>query len=50
MNNTILGLLAETHIHAGIGRTMGAIDLPVSREKPLDYPFTSRLEFQGCPA
>ena len=31
MNNLILGLLAETFIHSGIGCNEGAIDLPSIR-------------------
>lgn len=38
MNGAILGLLAETSVHPGSGRSMGAVDLPVSRESATDYP------------
>ena len=38
MNATILGLLAETPIHPGSGRSMGVVDLPVAREAATDYP------------
>ncbi len=38
MNTAMLGLLAETSIHPGIGRGMGGMDLPVSREASTDYP------------
>ena len=38
MNTAILGLLAETSIHAGTGRGMGVVDLPVAREAATDYP------------
>ena len=37
-NNAILGLLAETSIHAGTGQTVGAIDLPIQREKHTNWP------------
>jgi len=30
--NTILGLLAQTSIHAGTGSNTGVIDLPIQRE------------------
>ncbi len=38
MNNTILGMLAETPIHPGAGRDLGVVDLPVAREAATDYP------------
>ncbi len=38
MNATILGLLAESSIHPGSGRSMGVVDLPVAREAATDYP------------
>ena len=38
MKTIILGLLAETAIHPGMGRSVGAIDLPVAREGATDYP------------
>lgn len=34
----ILGLLAETSIHAGAGSTVGVIDLPIQREAHTGYP------------
>lgn len=36
--NTLLGLLAETSIHAGAGHSVGAIDLPIQREAHTDWP------------
>lgn len=38
MSSLIMGLLAETSIHPGVGRNLGAIDLPVAREAATDYP------------
>ncbi len=38
MNTAILGLLAETPVHPGSGRSMGVVDLPVAREAATDYP------------
>lgn len=34
----LLGLLAETSIHAGAGHSVGAIDLPIQREAHSDWP------------
>jgi len=36
--NALLGLLAETSIHAGAGGSVGAIDLPIQREAHTDWP------------
>ncbi len=39
MNNTVLmGLLAETSIHAGAGQMAGVIDLPIQREAHTHWP------------
>ena len=48
MNHLLVGLLAETHIHPGIGQNEGAIDLPVAREKVTDYPFIPGSGFKGA--
>lgn len=37
-NNAILGLLAQTSIHAGAGSQTGVIDLPIQREGHNGYP------------
>lgn len=44
----ILGLLAETMIHPGMGQTDGAVDLPVAREAATDYPFVSGSAIKGA--
>lgn len=36
--NAILGLLAQTSIHAGTGQNTGVIDLPIQREGHTGYP------------
>lgn len=36
--NTILGLMAQTSIHAGTGQNIGIIDLPIQREGHNGYP------------
>lgn len=48
MSNLILGMLAETFIHSGIGRTEGAIDLPVAREAATDYPYIPGSSLKGA--
>lgn len=36
--NAVLGLLAETSIHAGTGQILGAVDLPIEREAHTGWP------------
>ncbi len=48
MNHIMLGLLAETFIHSGIGRNEGAIDLPVAREAATDYPYIPGSSLKGA--
>ena len=36
--NRLLGLMAETSIHAGTGRSTGIIDLPIQREGHTGWP------------
>jgi CRISPR-associated protein Cmr4 len=48
MNSMILGLLAETPIHPGAGRSVGVIDLPVAREKATDYPVIVGSSVKGA--
>jgi len=38
MNTTMIGLYAETSIHAGAGSSTGVIDLPIMRESHTGYP------------
>ena len=38
MKQTILGLRAETSIHAGTGQNNGVIDMPIMREAHTGYP------------
>lgn len=46
--SAIIGLYAETYIHPGIGQSIGAIDLPVSRERTSDYPFIPGSSVKGA--
>jgi CRISPR-associated protein Cmr4 len=48
MNSALLGLLAETPIHPGCGRSMGVVDLPVAREAATDYPVIVGSSLKGA--
>jgi CRISPR-associated protein Cmr4 len=48
MKWTILGLLAETPIHPGSGRSTGFVDLPVAREAATDYPVIVGSSVKGA--
>ncbi len=48
MKTTLLGLLAETPIHAGAGRGRGVVDLPVAREAATDYPVIPGSSLKGA--
>ena len=46
--SAIISLVAETHIHAGVGQSTGALDLPVARERTTDYPFIPGSGVKGA--
>ena len=48
MKTTMLGLLAETPIHPGTGRSVGVVDLPVAREASTDYPVIVASGLKGA--
>lgn len=48
MKTAMLGLLAETAIHPGTGRSTGIIDLPVAREAATDYPVIVGSSLKGA--
>lgn len=48
MDTLVLGLLAETFVHPGMGSVGGAIDLPVAREAATDYPVISGSSLKGA--
>jgi len=48
MNTALLGLLAESPIHPGCGRSMGVVDLPVAREAATDYPVIAGSSLKGA--
>jgi len=47
MKTVVLGLLAETSIHSGSGRSVGVIDLPVARESITCYPVIPGSSLKG---
>lgn len=48
MENTILGLRAETSIHAGIGQSTGGVDLPIQREAHTGWPCVYGSAMKGA--
>ncbi len=46
--SSIITMIAETHIHAGIGQSTGALDLPVARERTTHYPFIPGSGVKGA--
>lgn len=48
MQTAVLGLLAETPIHPGTGRSTGVVDLPVAREAATDYPVIVGSSLKGA--
>lgn len=48
MKTAMLGLLAETSVHPGAGRSMGVVDLPVARESATDYPVIAGSSLKGA--
>ncbi len=47
MKSAIIGLLAETSLHPGTGQVIGAVDLPVAREKHTGYPVIVGSSLKG---
>jgi len=48
MSAALLGLLAESHIHPGIGQSNETVDLPVARERTTSYPFIPGSSCKGA--
>jgi CRISPR-associated protein Cmr4 len=48
MKKTILGLRAETSLHAGTGQTVGAVDLPIQREAHTGWPCVFGSAMKGA--
>lgn len=48
MKHALLGLIAETSIHAGAGRAVGVIDLPIMREAHTGWPVVFGSAVKGA--
>lgn len=48
MRSVLLGMLAESALHHGAGRSAGIIDLPVAREAATDVPFIAGSGVKGA--
>jgi CRISPR-associated protein Cmr4 len=48
MANTILGLRAETSLHAGTGMNIGAVDMPIQREAHTGWPCVFGSAMKGA--
>ena len=48
MRSIIIGMLAETPVHPGAGRSTGFVDLPVARESITDYPVIVGSSLKGA--
>lgn len=48
MKGIMLGMLAETNIHSGAGRSEGFVDLPVAREAVTSYPVIAGSSLKGA--
>lgn len=44
----LLFMFAESPIHAGIGRGVGGVDLPIQRERVTQYPMIQASGLKGC--
>lgn len=47
-STAILGLLAQTSIHAGAGASVGAVDLPIQREGHNGWPCVFGSAMKGA--
>lgn len=47
-SRALIGMIAETPIHIGIGQVSGAIDLPVAREAVTGYPVLPASSLKGA--
>jgi CRISPR-associated protein Cmr4 len=46
-NKSMLYIYIETPLHAGTGRTLGAVDLPIQRERTTGYPIIQASGVKG---
>jgi CRISPR-associated protein Cmr4 len=47
LNQRLLFIYTETPLHAGTGRGLGAVDLPIQREKVTGYPLVQGSSLKG---
>lgn len=45
--NRLLFIYTETSLHAGSGRSLGYVDLPIQRERVTDYPMIQSTSLKG---
>ena len=43
----LIGMVAETHVHVGVGQASGALDLPIARERATHWPFIPGSGMKG---
>lgn len=48
VKSMMVGMLAETFIHPGMGQTVGVVDLPVARESATSYPYIAGSSLKGA--
>lgn len=48
MKGCLMGMLAETPLHPGVGQQVGAVDLPVARDTIKGYPIIPASSIKGC--
>lgn len=46
-DNRLLIIYVEENLHAGTGRGLGAVDLPIQRERTTDYPMVQSSSIKG---
>ncbi len=45
---SMLYVYVETPLHSGSGKGLGAVDLPIQRERTTDYPIVQASSLKGC--
>ena len=48
LESKILFIFAETPLHAGTGSGLGAVDLPIQRERSTGYPIVQASGLKGA--
>lgn len=47
-DTALIGMVAETYVHVGVGQSSGALDLPVARERATHWPFVPGSGVKGA--